>query len=102
MQLCKVRDGRLVLSWSRIGQPTLRGNATDLHEDDRRALTDELKALRNAVFSKDFANIIEPGVDAKLTIEIPVENNIIVGNKVLVHGYSFRVSDCGLWNMTTA
>ncbi len=102
LQLCEVRDGRLVLSWSSSGQPLLRGNAKSLLNDDRRALLDELKSLRNAVFSKDFASIVEPGVDAKLSIEIPVKNNVIVGNKVLVLGYPCRVSDCGLWYMTTA
>ncbi|MBW4055960.1 MAG: hypothetical protein HIU83_11295 [Proteobacteria bacterium] len=90
------------MSWSSSGQPLLRGNANSLHNDDRRALLDELKALRNAVFSKDYASIVEPGVDAKLTIEIPVKNNVITGNKVFVLGASFRVSDCGLWKMTTA
>lgn len=102
LQLCEVRDGRLVLSWSSSGQPLLQGNAKSLLNDDRRDLLDELKAIRNAVFSKDFASIVEPGVDAKLTIEIPVKNNVIVGNKVLVLGSPCRVSDCGLWNMTTA
>lgn len=102
LQLCEVRDGRLVLSWSHSGQPLLRGNAAKLNKYDRFVLMAELKALRNAVFSKGFASIIEPGVDAKLIIEIPVENNIIAGNKVLVLGASFRVSDCGLWKMTTA
>ncbi len=101
-QLCEVRDGRLVLSWSSNGQHLLWGNANNLHEDDRRALKDELKALRNAVFSKDYAGIIEPGINTKLTIEIPVKNNVIAGNKVLVLGAPYRVSDCGLWIMTTA
>jgi hypothetical protein len=102
LQLCEVRDGRLVLSWSSSGQPLLLGNAANLNEVDRRDLLDELKALRNAVFSKGFASIIEPGVDAKLIIEIPVKNNIIADNKVLVLGSPCRVSDCGLWIMTTA
>lgn len=49
-RVCDVRDGRLVVAWSPSGRPSLRDNARHIKDPERRAILDELKLLRDAVF----------------------------------------------------